>query len=570
VRMRTDPPFPEVVPPEVMTTFPPLPPAATLPEDNTMDPAVPVADAVEPADRSKVPPSPPVDDPARMDTAPPIAEVPDVCPADSVTDPPLPDAVEPTAILMLPAPNVFPFPLANTTLPALPALPVPVRITTEPDTFPDAVTLVVDTVIPPLTPPVPLLPPNTSSWPPVWPAFDDPPADRKMPPPPTVLLFPDTMLMGPAVPPVAVPVEMNKYPEALLVVAPVLMVMLPDTPTEVWAPVAIVIVPLVVFPSPPSNEIAPLLPTDAPDATTIVPDTPEPCDVVPELRSTVPLAPAVVAPADTTDNNPLLAVPEPDTIRTSPPVLVAVVAPASNVKWPSEALFVEPTTTLMLPAKPLSADPAATTMLPTAPTFVVPVLNVILPEAPFVVDGPVRTSIEPVDEVASPDEKTMAPLTPAAFPLAFPVVAYTNPVPPVVVEPVLSRMLPVGPDVAASAVTTVTAPLPPDEEVPDCRLMAPPVLEPSTDTSMFPPALLEGPTTKDTDPATALVAPPVQTLIEPVVPEVAVPVVTKIEPEEPAPETVPDCTSKLPEAEVVEVPVDTLTPPIVVPLSPDT
>jgi hypothetical protein len=150
-------------------------------------------------------------------------------------------------------------------------------------------------------------------------------------------------------------------PESPDVVLPLLKTTLPLAPAVVETPLATVTLPLVVGDVPLLSTMLPLRPLRAaPVAIVIKPD--DPLLTVPDENTSAPLSPDDRAFALRITTAPDDAeIPEPLDTDTSPPTLADdVVAPAVITTEPPLPLFVEPTRTEMPPARPDVALPLPT------------------------------------------------------------------------------------------------------------------------------------------------------------------------------------------------------------------
>lgn len=200
----------------------------------------------------------------------------------------------------------------------------------------------------------------------------------------------------------------------------------------------------------------------------------------PELNKTKPVGAEPPTSADASKIDPVEVDPppaRPEVIRTWPPVKVASREPPADMDiMPPGPLFVVPMTMLIAPAAPLVGMPTASTKSPTDPPADEPVLNVIDPVAPDEVDGPVCKSNEPVEPVASPDDRINPPLKPAAFPAATPDAIVRLPVAPLALVPLLNTTAPDVPVVPPLADRITMFPAAPPELAPDTTITTPPDL----------------------------------------------------------------------------------------------
>jgi hypothetical protein len=204
-------------------------------------------------------------------------------------------------------------------------------------------------------------------------------------PPAAEFVVPTTILIPPALPPVALPVAIMILPVFPFTADPVVSRITPDDPAEVEEPVY--------------TSKLPELPVLDPEMKDTEPD--EPLEDTPVARVTGPAAPACVFPElsrmlpptelEAAKLSPLRIVTAPvdpmyelpETIARMPPVPPAIVdVPADNTTLPPWFEFEAPTTSEMAPADPLVAVPDAISMEPDAPLSDVPVLRTILPELP--------------------------------------------------------------------------------------------------------------------------------------------------------------------------------------------
>ena len=190
-------------------------------------------------------------EPLESTTAPPRSERPK--PPDTLTDPPaLPVVVEPlersrppaanpplvtapTIMLIMPPRPPVETPEVSKTNPEFPLTDVPVLRVREPETPLDNTLALAMTTDP--EPELILLPLTIATDEPKIFSFVPPsnvtPVKSKLPEPPLVLSpAPATMLMVPPRPPVALPVTIAMNPLLLDLVVPVLIVKLPDKPTD--------------------------------------------------------------------------------------------------------------------------------------------------------------------------------------------------------------------------------------------------------------------------------------------------------------------------------------------------
>jgi hypothetical protein len=469
----------------------------TGPQDNVMPPAardvaaVPVTQDRAPAFDADASPVPPFKAP-EVEVVPlpvPTTAVPDPAeesPVDNDREPDDPPAATPLPTTTEPDAPPAVVPEDSTRNPVLPLVPPSaVRSATAPDGL------------------VPELAPDTIvTLPPVLP-LDRPALSHRAPPAPLSPPPTTTDTDPPAPPAAAAPVPRSRLPVDPATVLPVTTLMLPEVPDVVLAPVPSVIGPVAPDADPldrtrdPDTEPAP---PPTPDARNRAPEAPAPARaVVPELNSKSPLSPEDAELADTMDRLPEAEGPVPVRRRIAPPAKpAAVVLPLEACSRPPLPPLLVPTTTLMAPALPLVALPVAKSRDP--------VLLLLPPEVPelrtirplFPSDGtPLNILIVPVFADESPDDSTIAPLSPPEA-LDKPDSRNTGPLTPLCVFPLLNNRAPEAPAVAAFPDRITNAPpaellLDPrpatKDTRPPVRFPLPAVLSPPR-TTMSPPAVV--------------------------------------------------------------------------------